>query len=177
MFSSRYSLSGIFLMLLLSSCIGELPLTIYIDQTASTSSASKPMLNTAAAFNYTIEMYGADNTRGVIRFTQKKADDIIILNIYAHDLPADHRYHLQYAIDTELNGQCVAANWLNAGNDSTDFDMEADRTGAVIEEYKIPASRMLNGSSFDIRFQLRDHTSEIVLTSNCFAYRAHEGAK
>jgi hypothetical protein len=116
-------------------------------------------------------MYGAENTRGVIRFTQKNGDDIIILNIYAHDLPADHRYHLQYAIDTELNGQCVAGNWVNAGDSAMDFDIEADRTGAIIEEYKIPASRILKGSAFDIRFQLKDHTSEIVLTSDCFPYR------
>ena len=116
-------------------------------------------------------MYGADNTKGVIRFTQKDGGEIIILNIYAHDLPADHRYHLQYAIDTELNGQCSAGEWINAGDHDIDFDMEADRTGAIIEEYKIPASKILNGSSFDIRFQLKDHTSEVVLTSDCYPYR------
>ena len=172
MFSSRYSLSSIAVMLLFASCIGELPLTIYIDQTTTKSTGPpKPTVSIATPFNYTIEMYGAENTRGVIRFTQKNGDDIIILNIYAHDLPADHRYHLQYAIDTELNGQCVAGTWVNAGDSTMDFEIEADRTGAIIEEYKIPASRILNGSAFDIRFQLRDHTSEIVLTSDCFPYR------
>lgn len=165
------SLSIVSFIVLLSSCIGELPLTIYMEQpTANVSSADKSVA-ILTPFNYTIEMYGADDTRGVIRFSHKPDDDIIILNIYAHDLPADHRYHLQYAIDTDLNGQCAATNWVSAGDHTTEFDMEADRTGAIIEEYKIPASRMLNGSSFDIRFQLKDQTSEVVLTSTCYPYR------
>jgi len=157
-------------MILLSSCIGEMPLTIYIDQ-PKTTTAGKQHAAAYPPFDYTVELFGADNTRGVARFTQNPHDENIILNIYAHDLPADHQYHLQYAIDTLLNGKCAAGNWKSLGNGFIDFDMEADRTGAIIEEYKIPASSILTGHSFDIRFQLRDHTSEVALTSNCHAYR------
>src|SRR4051794_30796196 len=102
-------------MMLLSSCIGELPLTIYMEQPKPQASG-KPIATIVTPFNYTIELIGSDDTRGVIRFTQKKDDDNIILNIYAHDLPADHRYHLQYAIDKELSGQCAATNWISAGD-------------------------------------------------------------
>ena len=171
MFSRKFSFALIVLTTLLSSCIGELPLTIYLEQSPHPGGTTYSVTKIVTPFNYTIELYGADNTKGVIRFTQKDGGEIIILNIYAHDLPADHRYHLQYAIDTELNGQCSAGEWINAGDHHIDFDMEADRTGAIIEEYKIPASKILNGSSFDIRFQLKDHTSEVVLTSDCYPYR------
>ncbi|HSB91590.1 MAG TPA: hypothetical protein VLC28_00675, partial [Flavitalea sp.] len=129
MYFSRRSSLGITLMIFLSSCIGELPLTIYMEQPTVQHSSSGQTLTIVTPFNYTIELYGADDTRGVIRFSQREGDEIIILNIYAHDLPADHRYYLQYAIDTELNGQCSSGNWMNAGDQEMDFDMEADRTG------------------------------------------------
>ena len=156
-------------LILFSSCIGEMPLTIYIDQQSTAPAEKKSVV--PVPFNYTIDLYGADNTRGVARFTQKQHDEMIILNIYAHDLPADHLYNLQYAIDTLSNGKCVAGNWVNLSNGSIEFDMEADRAGAIIEEYKFPASIILTGRSFDIRFQLKDHTSEVALTSNCHTYR------
>ena len=160
------------LFMMFSSCMESKP------QAAPPEVPTKHLVSAAPAraviqppFNYEILLYGADDTRGVIRFAQKPGTNTITLNVYAHDLPADHHYTLQYAVEPVLNGDCSGSNWMNAGNGNADFDMESDRTGAIIEELRMNASDLLHGASFDVKFQLRDHTSEVVLTSDCFPYR------
>jgi len=157
------------LFILTSSCVQSRPIALQNEIPQVLAPIEAPSI--LPLFNYTVPLFGADDTRGVIRFTQKPGETMVLINIYAHDLPADHHYTLQYSVRDALNMAFDDSNWFNAGNGNSDFDIEADRTGAIIEEYKMSAADLIRSASFDIRFQLRDHSSEVVLTSEIIPVR------
>jgi hypothetical protein len=103
---------------------------------------------------------------GLVKFRQPKdAFTIVDLDVWVRDLAPNHRYSVQRAVDTTVNGDCTETNKLTLGAITTD----ETGTGRANLFRSLPAT--LLGTEFDIDFHVSDAvTFAPVLESACYQY-------
>ena len=123
-------------------------------------------------FNLQVILRGEGKSFGQVKFRQDKDDaKIITLDVWVRDLVPNHKYLLQRAVDTELDGDCTGTTWLTLGKGLTPQSILTDDKGTGREGLWRDVSAIATGATFDIHFQIIDAvTSAVVLTSDCYEY-------
>jgi len=109
---------------------------------------------------------------GFIKFRQYENEtQLIHLDTWVHDLQPNTSYLLQRAVDTTLDGDCTGTAWLTLGKGLEPQSILTDSRGSGKAELFRSVAAIPVGSTFDIHFQIiKESTSEVVLTSDCYEY-------
>jgi hypothetical protein len=109
---------------------------------------------------------GPDGGFGLVKFRQPNdAAKIIYLDTWVRDLLPGHRYALERAVDTNLDGVCTSTGWLSLGEIATDLG----GTGRAALSRSV--AMLPTGMKFDIHFRVVDAASPAVaLESGCYEY-------
>lgn len=135
----------------------------------------KPSAGYGPAFDLNVNLRGAGNSQGHIKFRQDPDPaKIIDLHIMVRNLLPNHEYLLQRAVDAinEVDGNCTSTSWLTLGKGLTPQTIRTDKNGNGEEGLWRDVTSIASGSTFDIHFQVIDATSlAVVLTSDCHKYK------
>jgi hypothetical protein len=115
---------------------------------------------------------GGGSGFGHVKFRQPNdSDKIIYLQTWVRGLEPSHRYQLQRAVDTTLDGICTSAGWLTLGRGLTPQTITTDEGGSGRELLFRDVSVLRTGAQFDIHFRLLDAaTAAPVLASDCYRF-------
>jgi len=123
-------------------------------------------------FNLDIDLVGAENSDGTIKFRQDPdPEKIITLDVKIHHLQANHEYQLQRAVDQTIDGNCTGTAWLTLGLGLTPQSIFTNGGGNGKQELWRDVSVAPTGAVFDIHFRIIDAIDgSIVMTSGCYQY-------
>jgi hypothetical protein len=111
---------------------------------------------------------------GLVKFRQEQdpTHNIVTLDVWVRDLPANISYSLQRATDTALDGVCTGTNWLTLGEGATTpHPIVTDETGTGRAALWRDLSAFAPGAAFDISFRLIENdTSHVALQSDCYRF-------
>jgi len=107
---------------------------------------------------------------GHVKFRQPKDDNLIVyLDTWVRDLAPNASYHLQRAVDTNIDDDCTGTAWLTLGMGTTPAAIVTDDRGtgraALFRTLTSPL-----GSEFDIHFRVIDAAGATVLESACYQF-------
>ena len=123
-------------------------------------------------FNLEVILRGEDKRFGHLKFRQDNdASKLVTLDVWVRDLEPNHKYVLQRAVDTNLDGICTSISWLTLGKGLQPQTITTDENGTGREELWRDLSASATGATFDIHFRVLDGASlAVVLTSDCYEY-------
>ena len=109
---------------------------------------------------------------GFIQFRQNVDEPKVIhLDTRVHGLEPNTNYLLQRAVDTVLDGNCTSSMWLTLGAGLSPLAIVTNDKGSGEAEIFRSVAAIAGGTTFDIHFQIiKESTSEVVLTSDCYQY-------
>jgi hypothetical protein len=109
---------------------------------------------------------------GRVKFRQPNdADKVVYLDTWVRDLAPNHRYLLQRAVDTVLDGNCTSTAWLTLGKGLVPQAIMTDDRGTGREDLFRDLAAVPTGSPFDIHFRVIDAVSLApVLQSDCYRF-------
>jgi len=112
------------------------------------------------------------STMGFIKFRQYvDGAQMVNLDTRVHGLEPNTNYLLQRAVDTTLDGDCTSTTWLTLGKGLDPFPITTNDKGSGEAELFRSVAAAPVGTTFDIHFQIvKESTSEVVLTSDCYQY-------
>jgi hypothetical protein len=128
----------------------------------------------APPFNLEVILRDVTGGRGFghVKFRQPNdADKIVFLDTWVRDLAPNHRYLLQRAVDTILDGNCTSTAWLTLGKGLVPQAITTDDRGTGREDLFRDLAAVPTGSQFDIHFRVIDAvTFAPVLQSDCYRF-------
>ena len=112
---------------------------------------------------------------GHVKFRQERdsTHNIVNLDVWVRDLPANTSYSLQRATDATLDGVCTGTNWLTLGEGSTPHPIVTDDTGTARAALWRDLSAVAPGTTFDIYFRLIENGTSpvhVALESDCYRF-------
>lgn len=109
---------------------------------------------------------------GFIKFRQNVDEPKVIhLDTKVLGLEPNTNYLLQRAVDTVLDADCTSTAWLTLGAGLDPLPITTNNKGFGEAEIFRSVAAIASGTTFDIHFQIiKESTSEVVLTSDCYQY-------
>ena len=110
---------------------------------------------------------------GLVEFRQPNDGLVrIYLGAWVRDLEPEASYHLQRAVDTELDDNCTSEAWLTLGDGLAVKELTTDDRGRGREEFYRDLPAAFVGSAFDIHFRIVTATTPPVevLRSGCYRF-------
>jgi hypothetical protein len=112
---------------------------------------------------------------GLVKFRQEQdsAHNIVNLDVWVRDLPANTSYSLQRATDGTLDGVCTGTNWLTLGEGSAPHPIVTNDAGTARAALWRDLSAVAAGTTFDIYFRLIENGTtpvHVALQSDCYRF-------
>jgi hypothetical protein len=151
----------------LAACVNEGPTAV-----ASRATPETPSYNlNGPQFNVEVILRtpgGGGGAEGSVKFRQATGSQLIELGTSVRKLAANSDYYLYRATDAQ-DGICDGDNWLRLGEGPTPAAISTNGAGSgTADLWRDLTDRVDVGSTFDIRFQVRD--DHVVLESGCYQF-------